>query len=322
MLPKSTPEVLMKRSRMSLVMSPVILLATAAACSTSPGTAPDMRSTSSAENTGKPPVVLVHGAFFTRTGWAGTEAALARHGFDRIVSVDMPGRDNDGVDLKSISLQSAADKVCAAAPAAPSIFVGHSQGGAVITQALATCPDKVKALLYVAAVVPANGETAFDKLDMVRDGALGQITNFDPAAGLIEFKPGVLAAGGGVEKTFFQELRAINAGAADAALAAMVPEPLGIGTSKLALDAALFARTPAFYLETRDDQAISAETQREVYEARVLGGASGNDVYTFFTAPIAADPTDATFVVSHAAFLARPDAVARVVENVADRLAK
>ena len=44
----------------------------------------------------------------------------------------------------------------------PAILVGHSMGGVVVTQAASDCPEHVASLVFVAAFMPANGQSLLD----------------------------------------------------------------------------------------------------------------------------------------------------------------
>ena len=97
----------------------------------------------------KPTVVFVHGAFADSSGWDGVMQRLRKDGYPvRAASNPLRGLAGDAAYvanfLHSIS--------------GPVILVGHSYGGAVITNAAVGAPN-VKALVYVAAFAPDTGET-------------------------------------------------------------------------------------------------------------------------------------------------------------------
>jgi pimeloyl-ACP methyl ester carboxylesterase len=98
--------------------------------------------------TDKPTIVLVHGAFADAASWNGVIAILAADGYS-VIAVANP--------LRSIKhdAQYVADIVKSVG--SPVVLVGHSYGGAVISQVRA---PTVKALVYVAAFAPDVGETA------------------------------------------------------------------------------------------------------------------------------------------------------------------
>ncbi|MGW1781874.1 alpha/beta fold hydrolase [Streptomyces sp. NPDC002143] len=93
-------------------------------------------------------VVLVHGGFVDGSGWQPVYRLLTRDGFDVSV-VQNPTHSLEGDVAVTHQVLDAQD--------GPSVLVGHSYGGAVITNAAADNPD-VKALVYIAAFVPDKGE--------------------------------------------------------------------------------------------------------------------------------------------------------------------
>ena len=100
----------------------------------------------------KPSVLLVHGAFADGSSWSRVIPRLQADGY-RVVASQIP-------------LTSFADDVAAVQRdlrvlGGPTVVVGHSYGGAVVTQAAAGQPNVV-ALAYVAAGAPDSGETAGD----------------------------------------------------------------------------------------------------------------------------------------------------------------
>lgn len=100
----------------------------------------------------KPTVVLVHGAWADSAGWSGVAKRLQADGY-RVTAPATPlrGLGSDAAYLadylKTIN--------------GPVVLVGHSYGGAVITNA-ATGNPNVKALVYVAAFAPDKGESVTD----------------------------------------------------------------------------------------------------------------------------------------------------------------
>jgi pimeloyl-ACP methyl ester carboxylesterase len=93
-------------------------------------------------------VVLVHGGFVDGSGWEGVYGILRRDGFTVSV-VQNP--------TTSLADDVAATKRVIAAQDGPVILVGHSYGGAVITEA--GNDPKVAALVYIAAFAPDRGES-------------------------------------------------------------------------------------------------------------------------------------------------------------------
>ncbi|SNY77892.1 Pimeloyl-ACP methyl ester carboxylesterase [Nocardia amikacinitolerans] len=103
-----------------------------------------------------PTVVLVHGAFADTTSWDPVAAELRGRGYT-VVAPDNPLR-GPGYDAATV------EKTLAEI-SGPVVLVGHSYGGAVITN---TDNPNVKALVYIAAFAPAQGEPVQLGLDPIR----------------------------------------------------------------------------------------------------------------------------------------------------------
>src|SRR5262245_39808946 len=101
-------------------------------------------------NSEKPIIVLVHGAFAESSSWNEVIQHLQVQGYTTL-AVANPLRSLSG-DAESVA--SIINNF-----EAPVVLVGHSYGGMVITQA-ASNNEKVKALVYVAAFAPDEGESA------------------------------------------------------------------------------------------------------------------------------------------------------------------
>jgi pimeloyl-ACP methyl ester carboxylesterase len=139
----------------------------------------------------KPTVVLVNGAWANNASWSGVIERLQAEGY----TVDAPPN-----PLQSLRGDAATIADFLKTITGPIVLVGHSYGGAVITNA-ARGNRNVKALVYVDAFAPAKGESALG-LDSLEPGsALGagpaKVFNFVPFPGakkgdaLLYVKPAV-----------------------------------------------------------------------------------------------------------------------------------
>jgi pimeloyl-ACP methyl ester carboxylesterase len=117
----------------------------------------------------RPTVLLVHGAFADSSGWNDVVQNLQTAGIG-VQAISNPLR---GITIDAAYVASAIRQV-----PGPVIAVGHSYGGAVITNA-ATDADNVVGLVYVAAFAPDEGETLSDiesdSKDSVLNSALQQL---------------------------------------------------------------------------------------------------------------------------------------------------
>jgi pimeloyl-ACP methyl ester carboxylesterase len=96
----------------------------------------------------KPTVVLVHGAFADASGWSDEIRRLHNDGYPVLAPAN---------PLRGIASDAAYIRSVLATISGPIVLVGHSYGGAVITNAASGNPN-VKALVYIAAFAPDEGE--------------------------------------------------------------------------------------------------------------------------------------------------------------------
>lgn len=107
-------------------------------------------------------IVLVHGAFGRAAVWDRVTPGLGAAGHD-VETLDLPGQGDDDTPVAEVTLDRYARRVCEVlAEGPPAVLVGHSMGGMVITQAAAQCPERIDRLVYVAAFLPADGESLID----------------------------------------------------------------------------------------------------------------------------------------------------------------
>jgi pimeloyl-ACP methyl ester carboxylesterase len=107
-------------------------------------------------------VVLVHGAFADASSWTGVIERLQKAG----VQVAAPANPLRGLSLDSAYLASVFDQI-----PGPVLAVGHSYGGAVITNAASTASNVV-GLVYIAAFAPDEGERLGDVESTSKDSVL------------------------------------------------------------------------------------------------------------------------------------------------------
>src|SRR3712207_111085 len=110
-----------------------------------------------------PTVALVHGAFAESSGWEG----VIKHLLTAEVPVRTLVNPLRGLAVDSAYVASAIQQI-----PGPVLAVGHSYGGAVITNA-ATKAKNVVGLVYVAAFAPEEGESLMDIEGGSRDSVVG-----------------------------------------------------------------------------------------------------------------------------------------------------
>jgi pimeloyl-ACP methyl ester carboxylesterase len=183
-------------------------------------------------------VVLAHGAWADGSSWARIIGPLAAAGVE-VVAAPLP--------LTTFEADVAALEHTIERVSGPVVLVGHAYAGAVIG---AVRSERVKALVYVAALAPAEGETVADVFYRAEPHPAAPKLAPD-AAGLIYLPPDAFAA------AFAQ-----NALAEDLAVLAAVQRSISPACITVPVPRPLWQDRPSWYLVAEQDRMIAAETQR------------------------------------------------------------
>src|ERR1700752_4713324 len=188
-------------------------------------------------------IVLVHGGFVDGAGWEGVYKILKRDGYN--VSI---------VQNPTISLEDdvAVTKRTLATQDEPTILVGHSYGGAVITEA--GNHPKVAALVYVAAFAPDRREPVNTLIADPPPGA--------PAPPILPPQDGFLF----LDRTKFHDSFAADVSADLAAFMADSQVPWGVEALAGAVGEPAWRSKPSWYLVSSDDRMIPPPAQRSMSE--------------------------------------------------------
>jgi pimeloyl-ACP methyl ester carboxylesterase len=187
-------------------------------------------------------VALVHGAWADGSSWAKVIVPLAADGV-KTAAAPLP--------LTSFGDDVAALDRTLERETGPVVLAGHAYAGAVIA---ATRSDKVKALVFVAALAPAEGETVADVF--YRGSPHPQAPKLAPDAhGLIYLPEAAFAA------AFAQ-----NASKEERAVLAAVQRPISAACIAVAVGPPLWKDRPAWFLVAEQDRMIVAENQRFMAE--------------------------------------------------------
>ncbi|GAA4930533.1 pimeloyl-ACP methyl ester carboxylesterase [Nonomuraea thailandensis] len=232
------------RRALTIVISVALLLCGSAAA----------QAESAAGRTPKPTVVLVHGAFADASGFNDTIALLQAAGFPTIAPAN-PLRDAAG-DAAYIS--SVLDTITG-----PVILVGHSYGGIVITNA-ARGHTNVKALVYLGAFAPDQGESALQLATSVPGSLLGEalITRHYPLPDGTIPPDGSGPADGYIDPAKFQQVFAADLPASQTRLMATTQRPGSVGGLAGPSGAPAWKTIPSWYLIPTQDKVIPPDVQR------------------------------------------------------------
>ena len=228
--------------------------------------------------TGVRNIVLVHGGFVDGSGWEGVYKILKTDGYTVAI-----------VQNPTISLADdvAITKRTLAAQDGPAILVGHSYGGAVITEA-GTDPN-VAGLVYVAAFAPDKGESVSSLIKDPKPGA--------PVPPILPPQDGFLF----LDRAKFPASFAADVDADVAAFMADSQVPWGVEALSGAISEPAWRRKPSWYLVSTEDKMIPPDAQRAMSKR--------------------AGSTVVEVRGSHAVYVSQPRAVALLIEQAAKSLA-
>lgn len=213
--------------------------------------------------------ILVHGAFSGAWIWSPLQERLkaARH---TSIAFDLPGLGDDKTLAREVTLDSSAARVCEALAASPepAIVVGHSMGGVVITQAAARCPDRIAALVYVAAFLPKDGQSLLD-LTHLPEGAGDQVqANIVVNEALAEALMPAATSKDALYGCCTDEVAAW-------ATARQRPQPLAPFATPVSIPARSLDRIIKYYVQCSRDRAIPPPLQRRMIADNADGKCAG-----------------------------------------------
>ena len=204
-------------------------------------------------------VVLVHGGFVDGSGWQGVHYELRAEGY-RVAVVQNP--------TLSLEQDVAYTRQVIDGLGGPVVLVGHSYGGAVITEA--GLDEKVTALVYIAAFAPDKGESV--------STLIGGFPADGPQPPILPPKNGFLA----LDRDKFHDSFAGDLPAAEAAFMADSQVPWGVNALVGTISEAAWRIKPSWYLLTTEDRMIPPLAQQSMAErtgAIVREVAASHSVY-------------------------------------------
>src|ERR1700726_253970 len=219
-------------------------------------------------------IVLVHGGFVDGSGWEGVYRTLKKDGYN--VSI---------VQNPTLSLADdvAVTKRTLASQDGPVILVGHSYGGAVITEA-GNDPNVV-GLVYISAFAPDKGESV---ATLIKDPPPGA-----PVPPILPPQDGYLF----LDRAKFAASFAADVDAEKAAFMADSQVPWGVKALNGTISEPAWKTKPSWYLLTTEDKMIPPDAQRQMAKR--------------------AGATIVEVKGSHSTYVSQPQAVATLIEKAA-----
>ncbi|WP_406238930.1 alpha/beta fold hydrolase [Nocardia sp. NBC_01009] len=209
-------------------------------------------STEPAAASATPTIVLVHGAFADSSSWNGVVGKLRAQGYSVIAAANpLRGLDSDAAYVGSVL-----DGI-----EGPCVLVGHSYGGSVITVAAAG-KASVTALVYIAAFIPAEGESALQLTDKFPGSTLAPTTR--PAQ--YPLSDGSQGTELYIRQEEFPAQFAADVPVATAELLAATQRPVALAALQEPATAAAWRTISTFALLTTEDKNIPVQAQRFMAE--------------------------------------------------------
>jgi pimeloyl-ACP methyl ester carboxylesterase len=238
--------------------------------------------------TAKPTVVLVHGGWADSSGWNGEISRLQDAGYPVIAPAN---------PLRGLSADAAYVRSVLQTINGPIVLVGHSYGGAVITNAAVGVPN-VKALVYIAAFAPDTGES------------LAQLVTMNPGTRItpdaLQERPYPLPDGSTGTDLYIKDSAFRDAFAGDlpvrtTRLMQAEQRPFSVAAFGEASGAPAWRGIPSWYLVSTQDHAIPPVTQRFMAHR--------------------AHATTAEVAASHVPMISQPAATTRLILKAAHAVA-
>ncbi|HLG78033.1 MAG TPA: alpha/beta hydrolase [Ktedonobacteraceae bacterium] len=189
----------------------------------------------------KPNILFVHGAFADGSSWSRVIPTLQETGH-RVLAVQLP--------LTGLADDIATTRQALAFLSGPTVLVGHSYGGSVITGAGADAPN-VTGLVYIAAYVPAAGESVGDLNNLYPVTAGAQHVTLSYVQNTLWVDPDVFPQvfAGDVEPEQARALAAVQHPTAFSCFGEKSGQPA-------------WQQLPSWYLVSKNDQMINPDLER------------------------------------------------------------
>jgi pimeloyl-ACP methyl ester carboxylesterase len=236
--------------------------------------------------------VLVHGAWQASFVWDKVKASLEAEG-NKVILVELAGHGNDKTPVSEITFDGYVKQVTDVIDSlnVPVVLVGHSLGGAIVTQAACKVPKKIDKLIYVAGFIPKSGSSVFEYSAMDKGTSISSVLEFsadgstvtiaNPAVNMRE----VFCKDGSDEdnKLLVEKLR---------------PEPVAAAGTPLNYSSEIYSTiVNKYYVYTTEDKAISFPFQQQmVSEAHI------SNTYEI--------------KAGHSPFLSKPDELVQILNTI------
>ncbi len=235
--------------------------------------------------------IMIHGAWHGGWCWHKVVAQLEAAGHIALAP-DLPGHGDDATPIAGLHISDYAQRVCELVNAQdePVVLIGHSMGGAVITQAAEQCAHGIARLVYLCAILPEPGQSLLELAGDNAQSAVSDYISFSEDGSTTRVLPE------GLRESFYADCSDDDLALARARLC---PESVDCFNDPIAVTADRGGRVPRAYIVCEQDKAIPPDVQRDM---------------------VAASPCEhvASLDTSHSPFFSAPAELAKLVMQLAD----
>ena len=233
--------------------------------------------------------LLIHGAWHGGWCWRRVLPLLEPKGH-KTIAADLPGHGADQTPTARVTLKSYTDRICeiASAQSEPVVLVGHSMGGVAITQAAEDCPEKIRALVYMCAFLPRNGDSLTTWASEDVESKVNPSSLEIGPDGTTVFKREC------AREAFYMQCSDEDIAFAQARLVPQSPAPI---STPVKTTAERWGRIRRYYIECARDRAITLKLQRAMQQA---------------------SPCRQTFLIDtdHSPFFSKPQELADILDTI------
>jgi pimeloyl-ACP methyl ester carboxylesterase len=236
--------------------------------------------------------VFLHGSWQGAWCWRGIVLRLAAKGHEAL-ALDLPGHGEDRRPPATVTLQDYVDRTIEAVHSSKDdpILVGHSMGGAIISQAAEFVPGRVRALVYVAALVPPNGSSMMKFVEGFDPEYVAHFL-WSPDRRTAQITPE------GARLFLYSHCPPTTI---ESALPLLGAEPVAPFETPVTLTEAKLGKVPRYYIECTQDRVVPIALQRAMCSAIPCDGVFSLDT-------------------GHSPFFSRPEELVLALHGIAERV--
>jgi pimeloyl-ACP methyl ester carboxylesterase len=198
--------------------------------------------------------VLVHGAYHGKWCWDYVVPLLEKDG-NKVYAINLPGHGSDTTAPENVTLELYKNKILQTIKSIDGkvTLIGHSLGGVSISLAAEQVPDKIESLIYLTAVLPIDGESAFSAASLDPNPNETVFYEISEDQKTVKVIPEL------AKDIFYNDCSDEDKefGLSNLSVQAMEPflAPVNLSHER-------FGSIPKYYIETLKDAALSIEVQR------------------------------------------------------------